>query len=184
MMMMMMIKNIFKKDAFLISLFYSLAYGITLFNDGLFLDDWSSYHVAKPALIAMAKAYGKPWDGYYLISILSLNTTLASRFVVFFSFLLSALFLNRILKEISQISDGSRLSIVLLFAIFPVNFARITMTISTYALGYFAFFLGFWLFVKYLENNNNCKTISSAFRFLLKPFIPVAQKAHPKAQPT
>lgn len=164
---MKIVKYIFKSDTFLISLFYSLAYGIILFNDGLFIDDWCLYHVGRPAIMTMTSSYGKPLDGYYFTSILSFNTMLAPRLVIFFSFLFSALFLNRILKEISQISDGSRLSIVILFAIFPVNFARIILDLSMYALSYFAFFLGFWLFVNYLKTNNIILRFVSLIVFFL-----------------
>ncbi|MBN2452735.1 MAG: hypothetical protein JXB40_00545 [Candidatus Omnitrophica bacterium] len=164
---MKILKYICKSENFIISLFYSLAYGIMLFNDGVYIDGWCFYHVAKPAIMNMTKSYGNPWDGYIFSSIFSFDSLIIPRLAVFFLFLLSALFLNKTLKEIKEMDDGSRLSVVLLFAILPVNFARIALCAFTYAISYFAFFLGLMLFSRYFKTRGIMLRLATLLIFII-----------------
>jgi len=148
------LRAVLKNEMFLIALLYSLAYGLILFNDGLFVDDWCFYHMAKSDIMAQLNEAGGPWIGYYMIFIYSFNTLIAPRLVIFFSFLLSALCLNRILKDIKEIDNASRLSIVLLFSVFPVNFTRIAISTSHYSLSLAIFFLAFLLLALYMKKRS------------------------------
>jgi hypothetical protein len=95
--------------------------------------------------------FGNIFLGYFFNFIFSLdNSVFIFRLLVFLSFLLSALLLNETLKTVKDIDHTSRLLIVLLFAIIPVNGFRITISTSEYALCYFFFFLGLWLISWYI----------------------------------
>ncbi len=160
---MVFLRKILSNEIFLITLFYSLASGITLFNNGIYWDDWIFYQAAKPLIMDVQRECGRPWFGYYLVFIFSFKSLILPRLIVFSLFLLSALFLNSILKDIKEIDNPSRLIIVLLFALFPVNFARVILCASQYPFCLFAMFSGLWLFARFLKNNKIILRYSSLF---------------------
>lgn len=80
------------------------------------------------------------------------NPTFFYRAATFFFYLFSALFLNAILKNISEIDDESRFFITIFFSILPVNFARISFACVPYALCYFLFFFSVWLISQYMNS--------------------------------
>jgi len=145
------LERIFKNDIFVITLFYSLAYGLILLNKGIFFDDWVFYYADKTNMTQIMSRAGQPWVGYYYFFMFSLNDMLVFRVLVFCSYLLSAFFFNSILKTVKEISDEDRLFVVLFFTLLPVNFARIAACLSHYALGYLFFFLGFFILSRYLK---------------------------------
>ncbi len=155
------IEGIRLKDIFFVTLFYSLAFGLMLLNDGIFFDDWVLYHVDKESIMSIASQVGLPWAGPYYIGVLSLNSMIACRIIVFCSYLLAAFFLYEILKKIREISRGERLLVTLFFALFPVNFARITLITSQFSISYFLFFLGLFLLSRYFEKRELFTRISA-----------------------
>ena len=83
---------------------YTLAHGLIVLNSGIFWDDWTLYNVEKSLIISHFTDAGFPWTGYLHVFLLSLNNgILFYRLTVLLSFLLSALLLNSILKNISEI---------------------------------------------------------------------------------
>ncbi|VVB88559.1 Uncharacterised protein [uncultured archaeon] len=147
--------NIFKKDYFLILILYTFAHGLILLNGGIYWDDWVLYNVDKAITIDRFWQNGAIWVGYFHGFLLSFeNGIFLYRLSVFLAFFLSALFLNSILKNIREIDSTSRFFIVLFFALFPVNSARIALITVPYALSYFLFFLGFWVVSKYSISKN------------------------------
>src|SRR5665647_1877 len=115
--------------------------------------------------------FGNIFLGYYFNLIFSLdNSVFIFRLLVFLAFLLSALLLNETLKTVKGIDHTSRLLLALLFAIIPVNGARIAIAVSEYALCYFFFFLGLWLTSRYLVRRMIILRIS-ALVFLLLSFF-------------
>lgn len=145
------LERIFENDIFVISLFYFLAYGVILLNEGIFFDDWTFYYADKANMVRIMREAGHHWAGYYYFFMFSLKNMFVFRVLVFCSYLFSAFFLNAVLKTVKEISDSDRLFVVLFFTLLPVNFARIAACISHYALGYFLFFLGFFILSRYLE---------------------------------
>lgn len=164
------LKNIWKSESILIVILYSLAYGITLFNSGLFWDDWVFYHTARPAIMDVQRECGRPWFGYYFVFVFSFKSIIVPRLIVFFSFLFSALSLNSILKGIKEVDQPSRLCIVLLFALFPMNFARMAICTSQYSFCFFALFLGLWLFTGYLKSGKITLRLLSLFALCISFF--------------
>jgi len=161
-----MLKRILKSDYFITTILYSLVHGLILFNDGLFWDGWASfYHTSETGYLMFREMGGEPLR--YVISHLILfeNGVFLLRIITFFSFLFSALLFYRILININEIDRFSRLIIVLFFALFPINEARISIATSLYSLSYGLFFLGFWLVCQY------CKTNKYIFRVISLPIF-------------
>lgn len=140
-----------KSDIIIITIIYTLAHFLMLLNNGIFWDDWIYIDWAKITMLNHFSQLGNIFFGYYFNLIFSLgNSVFIFRLLVFLAFLLSALLLNETLKTVKDIDHTSRLLLVLLFAIIPVNGARIAIAVSQYALCYFFFFLGLWLSSRYL----------------------------------
>lgn len=149
------IKNVFKTDVILIIVFYTIAFGAILINDGVYYDDWVVFRQDPTLVIEHFKELGffLYWPAYLYNFLLSFKAGIfVQKFLIFFSFLLSAFLFYNILKKIKEIDPNSRLFITLLFILFPVNFARIAICTIHYTLSYFMFFAGFWLLTIGLEN--------------------------------
>lgn len=164
-------KKLVKKDMAVIFALYSLAYGITLFNNGVFWDDWVYYNVDKADIINLTRQIAMQWVGYYNIFMLSLNSIYLYRALVFVLYFMNGIFLYLLLKGIKGMDRSSRFFIVLFFVLFPVNFARIAFCNSHTALCVFAFFLGFWLVSRYLADKNVVLRIASLACVLFSFFI-------------
>lgn len=143
--------SILKSDISMITIIYTLAHFLMLLNNGIFLDDWLYIDLDKSIMLDHFYQFGNIFLGHYFNIIFSLsNSVFIFRLLVFLAFLLSALLLNETMKTINDIDHTSRLMLVLLFAIIPLNGFRIAISVSQYALCYFLFFLGLWLTSRYL----------------------------------
>lgn len=143
--------SLLKSDISIITIIYMLAHFLMLLNNGIFFDDWLYIDSDKSIMLDHFYQFGNIFLGYYFNLIFSLgNSVFIFRLLVFIAFLLSAVLLNETLKTIKGIDHTSRLLLVLLFAIIPVNGLKIAISVSEYALCYFFFFLGLWLTSKYL----------------------------------
>ncbi len=141
------IKNISKTEAVLITVLYTIAFGIIIFNDGIYHDDWVIFNQDSTSVKEFFKEIGffLHWTAYFHNFLLSFKTGIfIERFLIFLSFLLAAFLFHNILKKIKEIDSNSRIFITLLFALFPVNFARIALCNIHHSLSYFMFFAGFW----------------------------------------
>ena len=140
------------RDISLISLIYTFCHGLSLFNTGIFWDDWLVALFNKTEIFFQFIQAGGPWQAYYLNLIFSLpyGITIA-RFVVFLSFLIATLALYGTLKSFKSINRDTIVILCILFAIIPVNFARIAIICNLYAICYGLFFLAWYVLTKYLE---------------------------------
>lgn len=147
---------------------YTFSFLFILINPGIFWDDWILYNIDSIDVTEMFKQSGSIWGSIFHNSLLSTSAPIIFyRLISFFSFLLSAIFLDKILKTIKEIYNVDRLYVVILFAIFPVNAARIALIDVPYALFHLLFFLAFYLLKKYLFNNKIIFRISSLILFFL-----------------
>jgi hypothetical protein len=143
--------SLLKSDIIIITIVYTMAHFLMLLNNGIFWDDWIYINWDKSIMLDHFAQFGNIFLGYYFNLIFSLgNSVFIFRLLTFLAFLLSALLLNETLKTVKGIDHTSRLLLVLLFAIIPVNGARIAISVSEYALCYFFFFLGLWLTSRYI----------------------------------
>lgn len=157
-----------KTEILLVVILYSLAHGLLLVNTGIYWDDWTIVGVDPQTVLEIFTQTRTPWAGYLHSFLLSLPYgLLIYRAIVFFSFLFSALLVNAILRTIKSIDRNNRLLIVLFFALFPVNSARVAIINAPYSITYLLFFLGFWILTKYVDHGGFILRIASLILFLL-----------------
>ena len=141
----------FIKYEYLILFFiYLIAHGLILTCNGIFWDDWVLYDVKSDAVIDIFRQAGAIWAGYLHVFLLGLPKSIFFyRLLVFLSFMFSGVFLNEILKKITEIDNFSRFIIVIFFLVFPVNSARIALICTPYALCHFSFFFASWIIIMF-----------------------------------
>ena len=77
-----------RRDILFIVIIYSLAFGIYLFNNGVFWDDWIFYQADNSNILAVLSEVGMPWVGYLLF----LNKhIILYRILIFLCFLFAVL---------------------------------------------------------------------------------------------
>ncbi len=168
-------KSIEIKSILLIFLLYTVAFGLILFNKGLFFDDWVHFNQSFSTRLTFYKDLGIfLYLPAYIYSFI-FKSIFFVRVTIFISFFLSSVFLYLILKRIKEIDDVSRLFIVIFFTLFPVNYARIAGCNSFYGIGYLFFFFGFWLLAIFIEKKSIIIRILSLvflfFSFITSSFI-------------
>ncbi|AIF53723.1 hypothetical protein [Pelosinus sp. UFO1] len=155
------------KNICIIIIIYTITHGLMLFNHGLYWDDWPWYKMDTQLRFDAISQLGAPWLAYFQSYLFSFDNMLIVRYIVFFSFLLAALFLYIILKTIKEIDPQQRLLIVIFFAIFPCNSLRIAMCVSQYAVAYCLFFCGLWILSRYLKTRKLSLRILSLLLFFI-----------------
>lgn len=135
---------------------YTFAFGLSLFNSGIYWDDWVLYNQSPSSVIEMfTQALGAAGYivAYIHLGLLSLpGSVFFYRLLTFIFFLFAGIFLYRILHDIPEIDYKDRFFIVLLFLLLPFNSARTALICFIYSFCYFSFFFAFFLFVKYRAN--------------------------------
>lgn len=147
---------------------YVLAYCPMLINNGVFWDDWLIYKVHPESVMRMYVSNGGTPFGYFYNAVFSLpGSVLILRAIQFSTYLMAALLLYGVVRTIKEIDAESRFFIVALFALFPVNSARIALIDTPYALCNLLFFLGFWLTAKYTSSRNVLFRVAALPAFFL-----------------
>lgn len=141
----------YKKIA-IISILYTISYGLMLFNKGVYWDDWVWYKIDIPLLYDAMSQIGAPWLANYFDLIFSFQNVQIFRVITFFAYWGAVVFLYFILQTIDEINEENRTFICIFFAIFPCNTSRMMICLSQYAISYFLFFCGFFLVSKYMKN--------------------------------
>jgi hypothetical protein len=133
---------------------YVLSFGLVLLNlNFIYWDDWTLVNQAKDDLLKIFVGAGNPFVGYFHYFMIEKLGIYAYKLLIFMSYLISGILLNKILINIKQIYITERIIIVSTFLLFPLNFARIAIIDSPYALNNMTFFMGFYIFSLYLNNN-------------------------------
>jgi len=138
----------------IISITYLVAFSFILLNDGLYSDDWVHYDQDFATRMLLFKQHGFfAYSPVYLYELLlnSLAGVFVSRFLTFLVLLLSTLILYSVLKTIKEIEANSRFFLVMFFALFPINIARIYAGHIIWTFSSFFFFVGVWYLSKYLQ---------------------------------
>jgi hypothetical protein len=151
-----------------IFLLYFFSYIPIVFNSGIYWDDWTLFNTNIELVSRDFKEDGIPWFSVIHRILLPIQNNInIYRFITFFSFLFPAFFLYDLLRSIKEIDQKSRLLIVVFFAIFPVNFARIALIDIVYSGCYFSFYFGLWLTYKSIQRKILLfKLLSYCFFFL------------------
>jgi hypothetical protein len=135
-------------------LLYALSYCLIIFNlDFIYWDDWTLVNQTKHDLIGKFEEAGKPFYGYFHYFMLESLGIYSYKILTFTSYLISGLALNSILKTVQIVTKFERVVIVSVFLLFPLNFARIALIDSQYALNNMLFFVAFYLFALHIKTN-------------------------------
>ncbi len=146
-------KSIFGIDSasfFSLLIFYSLAHiGLLFILDAIYWDDWTLYNVQPESIFETYKMAGAVfnWVAYLHTSILSLGTWLY-KCLTFILMFFTGVLLWKISERIYWIDRHSRYILVLFFLVLPLNWARVAIIDFPYTLGYFFFFLAWYLLGK------------------------------------
>lgn len=149
------LKNVLQSEWCILSLLYTLSYGLILINNGLYYDDWVTFNQSLATRIHLAKEIGGflGWTAYFHDIVLSCSYGIyIERWIIFISYFSAALFLSFSLKKVKEIDQWTRVLLVICFMLFPVNFSRVPLCTINYALCYAFFFMGLWL-VPYIHTN-------------------------------
>jgi len=140
-----------KKGYFLLGLFYLIAHGgILLIPNAIYWDDWTLYRVDSNVILDVFKQFGSMFNifGYIHVVLLAIGPWVY-KVLTFLLMLVSGFLLNLVLKRHAGISTETRIFIVLLFLILPVNIARVALIDIPYTLCYFLFFAAWALMDRY-----------------------------------
>ena len=158
-----------KTDALVVLGVYGAAHGLMLLCNGVYWDDWYIVLGSPDTIANLYRHYGLPMFGRYHAALNSLGIA-GYRLVVFLSYLASALCLLAILGRVREIDRGTALVLVLFFAVFPSNSARISIMASRIEVCYALFFAGFWLLAVHLETRVLALRLA-ALAFLFASFL-------------
>jgi hypothetical protein len=142
-------------DLLLMTGLYTLSFGLSLLNFGVFWDDW--VYVGQPLsiLVRNGSELAIPWLGYFQYLFTgSIYGIVMCRLLVFSCFLLSGFCLFYVIKSIRQIPPLFRLLICVFFLIFPIHYGRMLICVSHYALCFFTFFLALAVTALYLKKRS------------------------------
>lgn len=148
-------------ETLIIVFVYTLSYGLTLLNTGLYLDDFvmTGFYQRPADLLDAYKELGYflYWPAFLHILAFKLQPSAGvfiERLVIFLSYLFSALFLCTALKKVDEIDRASRITLIVFFAVMPVNFSRIVISNINSALCNLFFFAGLCLLARYFEKKS------------------------------
>lgn len=157
-------------DLAILFIVYGLAYGLMLFNHGIYWDDWVWIDLQPHLIKSSMSQLGYP----FLADIhlfLQRDGVFAYRMLTFACYLAAAIALYGILTRIPSFSRTQRLFLTLIFAVFPVNGARILIATVHYAIAYAGFFLACYAFVSYRGSRHLMVGIAAWLLFFASAYL-------------
>jgi hypothetical protein len=155
---------------FFLLLVYTLTFFPILLNDGIYWDGWVINNLDATQLIQIFKDNGNYWYGYLFAGMLEYgDIVIISRVVTFFSYFFTTVFFYLILKKYSHGLNSYSLFFALYFLTFPVNFARITIMNTPYAVCLLLFFMAYFIYIK--DAQNIYKVILASILLFLSLFM-------------
>ncbi|MBF0522471.1 MAG: hypothetical protein HQL24_05375 [Candidatus Omnitrophica bacterium] len=142
-----MIKE-YRRQILIIILLVLLSHGLMLFNDGVYWDDWTTFHVKDSAVWTTYKNAGLPLKAF--IHVTFNDFPLLYRLTILISHLGAALILFYILTTIKEIVLTDKLVLALIFGLFPVNFAKVGQVMAPHMFCVFMFFMATYLLLQYV----------------------------------
>lgn len=127
----------------IIGIIFTCAHWPLLVVTGRWWDDWAVYNQTTVDLWNMAKEMGRP-SYFYITEFISHVPEPCYRIITFFMFLLSAMFLYRIIRYTFAISDEKNCALCCIYSVIPVNDIRIAECVFPYTIGVFFFMLAFY----------------------------------------
>ena len=125
---------------------YTAAWCLLLSASGRYWDDWAALDISAETAVEWSRMQGQFWQWHFLRLLSALpGTERIGHLLVFASYLLCALICHRLVRRIPGTTALARVSIPVLFAVFPVNAARYALIDLMYALSLAVFMIGWWL---------------------------------------
>jgi hypothetical protein len=126
----------------------------------VFWDDWIWMHLDRGSLLQMTEQIGYPLLGplHLVLRHMGVETY---RWIIFLSYLAASVAVFKTLRHVPKLDSQKRLYLALLFAVFPVNSARIAVSDIHYAIAYGVFFVGLWLFSEFTDRGGVWLRLSS-----------------------
>lgn len=147
----------FQSDTIIIFIIYFISQILFLLNfNAIYWDDWTLFNQDSASIMSQFDMNKALIAGYIHIYLFSYeNTILIYRILTFFAFFVSALFLMKILKNLSFLDNTSIFYIILIYLLSPVNSAKIALINTPYILFLLIFFLAFYLLTRYLKKEGS-----------------------------
>ena len=117
-----------------------LAHGLMLVNDGIYWDDWTVFNVDDRVVLNTFREQGLPLKA--IIHVLLNEWPIAYHWTTFLAIIASTVVFYLILGSVPEIDGTERLILALLFEVFPLNSAKVAMSIAPYMVGLLLFTLG------------------------------------------
>jgi len=137
--------KIVKNPYFILTVTYFLAHFLLLIISGCWWDDWTFMTHDLNYINVVASESGRPEWNILIPFCWSLPNN--GRILIFFLYLLDTLFVYTAVKNCGLFDEKESLIIGLLFAVTPVDDARLLISNFSYTVGLFFFYLSFMLFM-------------------------------------
>lgn len=159
------------RDLALLTVIYTLAWGLMLVNRGFYIDDWA-YGRDVSFIMAACKQGGRPLLAYVYPLIFKFPSPVsAARVVIFLAYLSSAISVYLTLATLTVIARRERLLISIFFAIFPVYFSRLLLTNAHFAVSCACFFAAWWCVGRYFQTRTLIFRLVALALFFIAFFI-------------
>ena len=155
------------RERLAIALLYLAAWFPMLVNRGLYWDDWTLAGQTPGELMAMFSELGLPIGGPVYAAIVATPVPgLVGHALAFGAYLLSTLAFHAILLRVPGLTRRDALVAAVVFAVLPVNYARIALIDLMYAFSLLAFLVGTWLLLRYVDRRTVWTRIAALLLFL------------------
>lgn len=145
-----------------IAVLYSAAWGLMLLNGGRYWDDWCMFRLPLSSVLQLGSMMGQVWQPYYWFALSWWpNVDYLAHALIFLSYLVTALALNRIMTRMPGMDRRTRVIVPALFAVFPVNAARMALVDFQYAISLALFFVAWYLVAVDLDDPNLVRRLST-----------------------
>lgn len=150
------------RELMLIAAIYSAAWGLMLLNGGRYWDDWCMFRLPSASALQLGSMMGQVWQPYYWLALSWWpGVNYLAHALIFACYLVAALALNRIMMRIPGMDRRTRVFVPAIFAVFPVNAARIALVDFQYAISFAGFFVAWYLVAVDLDDPNLVRRLST-----------------------
>ena len=161
--------KIVKNPYFILTVTYFLAHFLLLIISGCWWDDWTFMTHDLNYINVVASESGRPEWNILIPFCWSLPNN--GRILIFFLYLLDTLFVYTAVKNCGLFDEKESLIIGLLFAVTPVDDARLLISNFSYTVGLFFFYLSLMLFMFWNRMEKSTKKIFFRIGLLCLFFI-------------
>lgn len=146
-------RGLFRSDLVWIVLIYTAAWGFSLFNSGLFWDDWLLFDTTQEGALWNYKTHGYLIAAMYTPWLVEhVQQVLAYRAWGFATHLVIVLAFWHVLGKVLSVRRDERFFMALLMAVLPINFARISVSMTiAHNTAFLMFAVALLCFVRLLE---------------------------------